>query len=146
MQVRTIGHNELGAVLALYEHLQEGDEPPPDPSTAQTVWNEAVANPRIRYFGGYDGDELIACCTITVTPNLTRACKPYALIENVVTHREHRSKGWGKAVLVAAMKFAWDAGCYKVMLMTGRKDEAVFRFYESAGFNRHGKQAFIARS
>ncbi|MBK6004527.1 hypothetical protein JJB11_00365 [Ramlibacter ginsenosidimutans] len=37
------------------------------------------------------------------------------------------------------------AGCYKVMLQTGRLDEGTFRFYESAGFDRHGKQAFIAR-
>ena len=32
------------------------------------------------------------------------------------------------------------------MLMTGRKDEATFRFYESAGFSRDGKQAFIAKA
>jgi hypothetical protein len=32
------------------------------------------------------------------------------------------------------------------MLMTGRKDEAVFKFYEGAGFSRHGKQAFVARA
>ncbi|MDM0009985.1 transposase [Variovorax sp. J22G73] len=35
---------------------------------------------------------------------------------------------------------------YKVMLMTGRKDEATFRFYEAAGFNRDDKQAFIAKA
>ena len=29
--------------------------------------------------------------------------------------------------------------------MTGRKDEATLRFYEGAGFDRHGKQAFVAR-
>jgi hypothetical protein len=31
------------------------------------------------------------------------------------------------------------------MLLTGRKDEAIFNFYESAGFNRDEKQAFVAR-
>jgi hypothetical protein len=44
------------------------------------------------------------------------------------------------------LDFAWSQGCYKVMLMTGRKDEATFRFYESAGFSRDGKQAFIAKA
>ena len=68
------------------------------------------------------------------------------LIENVVTHREHRNKGWGKAVLKHALAHAWSAGCYKVMLLTGRKEESVFRFYEGAGFSRHGKQAFVARA
>ena len=35
--------------------------------------------------------------------------------------------------------------CYKVMLLTGRLDAATFRFYENAGFDRHGKQAFVAK-
>ena len=45
----------------------------------------------------------------------------------------------------AALRFAWDSRCSKVMLMTGRKDEAVLRFYERAGCSRDAKQAFIAR-
>lgn len=145
LDVRAIGPGELDAVLALYAHLHDGDEPPPDAAAAQAVWNEALANPRIRYFGGERSGVLVACCTIVVVPNLTRACRPYALIENVVTHRDHRNTGWGKAVLAAALDFAWSSGCYKTMLMTGRQDEAVFRFYEAAGFSRHGKQAFIAK-
>lgn len=35
--------------------------------------------------------------------------------------------------------------CYKVMLMTGRRDEATLRFYEAAGFSRNAKQAFVAK-
>lgn len=32
-----------------------------------------------------------------------------------------------------------------MMLMTGRKDDATLCFYERASFDRHAKQAFIAR-
>ena len=67
------------------------------------------------------------------------------MIENVVTDAGHRRKGYGKAILVYALADAWSSGCYKVMLLTGRLDEGTFRFYESAGFDRHGKQAFIAK-
>ena len=146
MNVRAISSEELPALLALYEHLHEGDEPPASLEAAQDAWREALANPRCRYFGGYEGAELVSSCTIMVIPNLTRGCRPYALVENVVTHREHRNKGWGKAVLKHALAHAWSAGCYKVMLLTGRKEESVFRFYEGAGFSRHGKQAFVARA
>ncbi|MBL8701712.1 MAG: GNAT family N-acetyltransferase [Alphaproteobacteria bacterium] len=145
MNVRQIRKHELPAVLALYVHLHGADEPPPSAEAARTVWDEAMANPRCRYFGGYDGDALVACCTIMVIPNLTRGCRPYAVIENVVTHAAHRNRGWGKAVLAGALAHAWAEGCYKAMLQTGRKDEAVFRFYEGAGFDRHDKQAFVAR-
>ena len=60
----------------------------------------------------------IIWCTVTVVPNLTRGCQPYGLIENVVTHAEHRQRGYGKAVLAEALALAWSQGCYKVMLMT----------------------------
>ena len=145
MPIRPIEHHELAAVLALYAHLHRADEPPPSAALAEAVWNEAQANPRCRYFGGYEGDALVACCTIMVIPNLTRGCRPYAIIENVVTHAAHRNRGWGKAVLAAALDHAWAEGCYKAMLQTGRKDAAITRFYEGAGFSSQEKQAFVAR-
>ncbi|WP_434642808.1 hypothetical protein [Achromobacter piechaudii] len=48
-------------------------------------------------------------------------------------------------MLAQALEAAWAAGCYKVMLMTGRKEDATLQFYESVGVNRQGKQAFIAK-
>jgi len=99
----------------------------------------------IRYYGGFVDGSLVSSCTLTIIPNLTRGCRPYGVIENVVTHVAHRRRGYAKAVLLEALGDAWAANCYKVMLLTGRKDEATFRFYESVGFDRNGKQAFIAR-
>lgn len=62
-----------------------------------------------------------------------------------MTHADFRRRGLGTALLEHVLSFAWQAGCYKVMLMTGRKDEGTFAFYEAAGFNAHEKQAFIAK-
>jgi GNAT superfamily N-acetyltransferase len=145
MKIRLIQANELNQLLVLYAHLHRSDDPLPDESVVQAVWQELLANPRYKYFGGYLGPELICSCTLTVIPNLTRGCKPYGVIENVVTHASHRNQGHGKALLAHALAHAWSVGCYKVMLLTGRKDEATFKFYESAGFDRHGKQAFLAK-
>jgi GNAT superfamily N-acetyltransferase len=145
MNIRLIHSNELDALLALYTHLHSSDEPLPDASVAQAVWQELQATPLCKYFGGYLGATLVSSCTITVIPNLTRRCKPYGVIENVVTHANHRNQGYGKAILAHALSHAWSVGCYKVMLLTGRKDEATFRFYESAGFDRYAKQAFQAK-
>jgi GNAT superfamily N-acetyltransferase len=69
-------------------------------------------------------------------PNLTRGGVPYALIENVVTHAEHRGRGYGKAVLEAAIAKAWELDCYKVMLLTGSKNPATLGFYQSVGFEQ----------
>jgi GNAT superfamily N-acetyltransferase len=145
MNVRTIQPGELNELLALYAHLHESDDPLPESSIVQEVWRELMENPRYQYFGGYVDSTLVSSCTITVVPNLTRACRPYGVIENVVTHASHRNNGYGKALLAHALSHAWSVDCYKVMLLTGRKDQATFQFYESAGFDRHEKQAFIAK-
>ncbi len=145
MNIRTIEPHELDALLGLYAHLHGQDAPLPDRSAIESIWTEALRNQRCRYFGGYDGHQLVSSCTITVIPNLTRGCRPYGVIENVVTDVEHRGQGWGGALLARALEFGWSQGCYKVMLLTGRKDEATLRFYEKAGFDRHTKQGFVAR-
>lgn len=145
MNIREIQSHELQSLLSLYAHLHERDDPPPSVAVAEKVWSEALANPRIKYFGGFALGTLASSCTLTVIPNLTRACRPYGVIENVVTHTAHRGQGWGKAVLAHALDEAWRQNCYKVMLLTGRKDEATLRFYERVGFDPHDKQAFVAK-
>jgi GNAT superfamily N-acetyltransferase len=145
MDIRPIPREGLQQLLALYAHLHSTDDPLPEDNAVEAIWEELLANPRYRYFGVYVGEELVSSCTLTTVPNLTRGCRPYGLIENVVTHPDHRDLGYGKAVLAHALSHAWAVGCYKVMLMTGRKSEPTFSFYESAGFDRHAKQAFVAK-
>lgn len=146
MYIREIQAHELCQLLDLYQHLHDADDPIPERQRLETVWREICENSRIRMFGVYFDDHLVSSCTITIIPNLTRGCCSYALIENVVTHSAHRGKGYGKAVLKKAQSYAWSQDCYKVMLLTGRKDESTLTFYESAGFARNDKQAFIAKS
>jgi GNAT superfamily N-acetyltransferase len=88
---------------------------------------------------------LVSSCTLAVIPNLTRGTRPYGVIENVVTHPEHRRIGWGHAVLQAALAIAWTADCYKVTLATGSQREATLQFYEGAGFLRGSKTYFEIR-
>ena len=145
MQIRLLGTEDLDPLLKLYTHLHDTDDPLPDGTKLAAVWAEALANPRCRYFGGFVASELVASCTIMVIPNLTRGARPYGLIENVVTHRDHRNQGHGKALLAQALDFGWSQGCYKVMLMTGRKDATTQHFYEGAGFDAQSKKAFVMK-
>ena len=145
MVIRHLRADELNAILDLYRHLHRADDPLPPPPVLAAAWDAILSNPSCRYFAGFIAETLVSSCALTVIPNLTRACRPYGLIENVVTHADHRRNGHAKAVLGEALREAWAEGCYKVMLLTGRKDEEISRFYESAGFDRHTKQAFVAR-
>lgn len=146
MLIRRLQAHELNELLALYAHLHRADAPLPEPRIVESVWQELLANPRHPCFGGRVDGALVVSCMLTVIPNLTRGCRPYGVIENVVTHAGHRQQGHGRAMLAHALAHAWSQGCYKVMLMTGQQDDATLRFYERAGFDRHDKQAFIARA
>lgn len=145
MRIRRLQSGDLGDLLALYKHLHGADTPLPAESVAQSVWGELMSSENYRYYGGFVDESLVSSCTLAVIPNLTRSCRPYGLIENVVTHVDHRRKGYATVLLKAALSDAWAAQCYKVMLLTGRKDEGTLRFYETAGFDRNEKQAFVAR-
>jgi len=145
METREIKESELGDLLRLYAHLHPSDVPLPDRSSVEAVWKEIQESQNFCYFGVFVDGQLVASCTLSVVPNLTRGCRSYGLIENVVTHKDFRRQGFGAAILAHALDFAWNQNCYKVMLLTGQKSEAVNNFYESAGFDRHAKQAFLAK-
>jgi GNAT superfamily N-acetyltransferase len=145
MEIREIEENELNELLDLYSYLHSSDDPLPRIDVVSAIWREIRASPNIKYFGLYVDGRLVSSCTICIILNLTRGCRPYGVIENVVTHKDFRRKGYGRDILVHALEYAWSRDCYKVMLQTGRKDETTFRFYESVGFDRHEKQAFLAR-
>ncbi|HEY3422081.1 MAG TPA: GNAT family N-acetyltransferase, partial [Methanocellaceae archaeon] len=80
-----------------------------------------------------ENGKIVSSCTLAIIKNLTRSLRPYGIIENVITDRDHRRRGHGTKVLHKAIDMARDKNCYKVMLMTSAKDEATLRFYESAG-------------
>ncbi|MEM7801946.1 MAG: GNAT family N-acetyltransferase [Chloroflexota bacterium] len=143
--IQLIQPHQCQQLIDLYTHLHQKDEPLPIDGVVQETWDQIITMPGHLPLGLYINERLVSSCILVVIPNLTRGCRPYGLIENVVTHADFRGRGLGKEILRYALEVAWKQNCYKVMLMTGRKDEAVFRFYEGVGFKRDAKQAFIAK-
>ena len=141
---RELTTNDLSELLELYTYLHTEDDSNPNKETIESLWASIQANPDLIYFGIFQG-RLVSSCTLSIIPNLTRGCRPYALIENVITHPDYRRKGYGHQVIQSALEASQARNCYKVMLLTGRLDENTFRFYENAGFDRHSKQAFIKK-
>ncbi len=141
--IREVADEELFALLCLYAHLHPEDEMLPLDEATQ-LWKALRQDPNQQCWGAYWEGSLAATCTLVVVPNLTRGGHPYGLIENVVTYPDYRRHGLGTAVLKHALQAAWERGCYKVMLLTGSKNESTLRFYEKAGFERGVKTGFVA--
>lgn len=143
--VRIVKPDELEKLLDLYRHLNPEDPDIKGQKHISEIWREICSDPSTYCFAVEEDGLLVSSCTLAVIRNLTRGGQPYGLIENVVTHTAYRKKGYGSAVLEKALETARSKGCYKVMLMTSRKEESTLNFYEKAGFKRGQKTAFIIR-
>ncbi len=141
--IRPANFADLPEVLVLLRHLSP-DDPPSDPAKAEAAWATLLENKLTTVFVADVADGLASTCTLAIIPNLTRSARPFGIIENVVTHPGQRRTGLARAVLAAALEAAWNAGCYKIMLASGR-DENTLHFYEKCGFKRGGKTHFEAR-
>ena len=87
--------------------------------------------------------KIVSSCVCVIIPNLTRNVRPYAFIENVVTHQDYRGKGYAKECLEYAKQISRKNDCYKIMLLTGSKEKKTLNFYKNAGYNCTDKTAFI---
>ncbi|KAA0700482.1 GNAT family N-acetyltransferase [Neorhizobium sp. P12A] len=139
--IRPVASGDLSTLLALYRHLNP-DDPHMESGDAESRFRQIAAHPGITLFAAFDSAMAISSVTLIVIPNLTRGGASYALIENVVTHADYRKQGHARSLIDTAVTAAWDAGCYKVMLLTGSQNPATHRFYEGCGLaqNKTGYQ------
>lgn len=143
--VRKVREDELDQLLGLYRYLNPDDPDISGREETANLWRSILSDKTQFLFVAEEEGQLVASCTLIIVNNLTRGGNPYALIENVVTREDCRKRGFGRAVLEKAIDTAKRKGCYKVMLMTGRKDEGVLQFYEKVGFRRDIKTGFCIK-
>lgn len=140
--IREIVDSDFDGLFRLYMQLHDNPFPDRDERVIST-WNRILNDRDHHIIVADENGRLISSCVCVIIPNLTRGQRPYAFIENVITDKEYRNKGFATACLNYAREVAKREGCYKMMLLTGSKEEGTLRFYERAGYNRHDKTAFI---
>lgn len=140
--VREIYINELNSLLELYTHLHETGLPE-NTEYLEKTWR-TICNDENHHIIVCDIEgKIVSSCVCVIIPNLTRNIRPYAFIENVVTHSDYRCKGYATACLEFAKEIALKENCYKMMLLTGSKENSTIEFYKQAGYNKNDKTAFI---
>jgi GNAT superfamily N-acetyltransferase len=144
-ELRELEQGDLDALLEVYRLLHPKDDPLPPRAELERIWERICGDPGLIYIGAFTGSRLVATCTAAIVPNLTRGARPYAIIENVVTHPDFLRQGLGSAVMQELLSRCWAKGCYKAMLLSARERGAAHEFYERNGFDRHAKQGFIIR-
>jgi GNAT superfamily N-acetyltransferase len=145
LNIRKAEPADAEALHALY-HNHLTTSPPAEPQD-MAVWRDKLlrfqSDPHYHLLVGETDGRIVSSVTLVVVENLTRHLRPYAIMENVVTHADFRGRGFAAALMNHASDIAAKLSCYKIMLQTGSKSNHVLRFYEKCGYNKNDKTGFI---
>lgn len=144
LDIRPATTGDYEILRDLFRHLIPNDIPMAEDRGRATL-NAMLSHPGLTTLIGFHQDKPVSTCTLIIVPNFSRAGAPYALIENVVTHKDHRGKGFGEGLLQHTFDIAWSAGCYKIMLLTGAANTGAQKFYRKVGF-KGSKTGFELRA
>ena len=141
---REAGVGDFDGIVRLYRQLHPEDAVLRDGSDA-AAFGQILDSPGLRLFVLEVDGGVAATTYLNIVPNLTRSASPYAVIENVVVEETLRGTGLGKQIMAGTLQAAWDAGCYKAMLLTGSRTPGTHAFYRACGLSADAKQAYLAR-
>jgi len=111
---------------------------------ADEIWRETINSDAVAVFVAELAEKIVSTCMLVTAPNLLRCGRRHGFLENVVTHPDFRGRGYGRAVVGAALEHAWRADCHHVLMQSGRADPRVHAFYEGLGFRRGLRTAYVA--
>lgn len=103
--VREIKENELNQLLELYLCLHEKEIPETNEHLIKT-WKTITEDENHHIIVNVEDGKIVSSCVCVIIPNLTRNIRPYAFIENVVTHTDYRGKGYATQCLNYAKEIA----------------------------------------
>ena len=140
--VREANKEDLKEILELYLCLHE-ESIPEESDYLLSTWKQIIEDENHHLIVNEINGKIVSSCVCVVIPNLTRNVRPYAFVENVVTHTDFRGQGLASECLEYAKQIAQRHNCYKMMLLTGSKKKETLDFYTRAGYNNTDKTAFI---
>ena len=139
--IREITQADYRQLMELYLHLHETEVP--SLSQAADVWEHIMNNSDYHIIVAEEDGRIVSSVTCVIIRNLTHGLRPYAWVENVVTHPDYRKKGLAGGCLDYAKQIAEREGCYRLVLMTGSKLESTLSFYRRSGYDSEEKTGFI---
>ncbi len=111
---------------------------PPKEEQNMTQWAELLSrlekDDHMYLLVAEEDGKAVSSVQMAIIESLTHNVRPFAVIENVVTHGDYRNRGYASALLQRASEIAKDKNCYKVFLETGSNKESTLNFYRNNGF------------
>lgn len=131
MDVADITQDDLPQLAALLRELTGLDTPPDRLGAAYAA---LAANPDARILGArHDGHLAGAACGF-LCPDIVGACRPFLVVENVVTAPAWRLLGVGRLLMGALEAWGRQRDCSYAMLVSGPERREAHAFYAALGY------------
>ena len=132
--VRQARPEDLDALLELYRQLSHVPEPLNTPE-ASGAMRLMLGHPGMHLVVAELDGVVVGTVTVVLVPNLTHSARPWAQLENMVVHEDHRRERIGHRLIAHCEDITSKAGCYKVQLQSSHPRKAAHAFYEQEGFS-----------
>jgi histidine triad (HIT) family protein len=109
-------------------------EDPADPEPYRRAIEEVVADPPGTVLVAETGGQVAGVCQLLVFRHLQERGGLCAEIESMHVAEDQRGRGFGTALLNAAVERARAAGCYRIQLTSNKLRPDAHRFYRRHGF------------
>ena len=133
MKIAPVPAGRIEEVLRIYDTFDRPLDPPISTEEARDTLQH-IRGQSGEVFVAMVDEAIVGTYTIHICHNLTRAGRPFAVVENVICAPSHRRQGVGTALMEHAASYARSQGCFKITLQSGAKREVTRSFYESCGF------------
>ena len=144
IRARKASAADMEAVLALYRELRP-DDPAIDAEALPSLWRDVAEGEWSSVLVAEIEGEIAATCMLATLANLASGGRRIGVIEHVITANRFRRRGAGRMVLELALSQAWDAGCCKVMLLSGAQRAEARRVYEAIGFRGDVERGYVIK-
>lgn len=129
--IREITDKDYNGLMTLYMQLH--DNPMPEKTAdLQALWKRILHDKDHHIIVAEEDGKIVASCVCVIIPNLTHNQQSYAFVENGITDAAYRKQGLATACLDYAREIALKENCYKLMLLTGSKQDSTLDFYRKA--------------
>ena len=132
--IRDAVPQDVDALLELYRQLGSRNTEVPSHSTTVSAIEHLDKQPWLHLLVAERNGKVVGTVTVAVVPSLAHTTKPWAQIENMVVHENHRRHGVGEALVQRCEEICQTAGVYKLQLTSSAVREGAHKFYVQVGF------------
>ena len=141
IQIKEASAEDLEQLLSLYSTVY-GDEVLAEDESVRKIWNQVITNHLYHVIVAEENNKIISSCICVIVHNLACDHRPYAIVENLVTHSAFRAQGLATACLMEAQRIAESENCCQISLLTASKLPSTHKIYERLGYSKDDMTAF----